>query len=93
MSTTLPEHDLLVAPIREPEWRKRAACRYEDMDSFFPKGRPRASRKQVCLGCPVREQCLEWVLSSPWPPAGIWAGMDPKELEALWWERQTGGAR
>lgn len=90
--TALPERDLLVPRLKMPEWRKHAACLDEDMDSFFPKGRPRSDRKRVCLEqCTVREECLEAALSAPWPPAGIWAGMGPKELEPLWWERQTGG--
>jgi WhiB family transcriptional regulator, redox-sensing transcriptional regulator len=44
-------------------WRKRARCIDADPDDFFPElGTPSpviAAVKQICMECPVREQCLE----------------------------------
>ena len=73
-------------------WRKQAACIDLPPESFFPDGRPREDVKAVCKGCPVRAQCLETALSSPWPPAGIWAGMSRNQLEPLWQQRHPDGA-
>lgn len=73
-----------------PEWRVRAACREAEPEvasKFFPSGRPSNEPKKVCATCPVRKECLEYALSSPWRPAAIVAGMTPGELDPLWRQR------
>ncbi|MFG2515888.1 WhiB family transcriptional regulator [Streptomyces sp. NPDC048584] len=69
-------------------WRRRAACRTEDPDLFFPIGTsgPALTQaeqaKAVCRRCPVREQCLEWALGTG-QSIGVWGGTDETERRAL----------
>jgi WhiB family transcriptional regulator, redox-sensing transcriptional regulator len=70
------------------DWRLLAACRNLDPDLFFPIGTtgPSVSQiaeaKQVCLTCPVRNQCLNWAVSH-YQDYGIWGGMTELERQAL----------
>jgi WhiB family redox-sensing transcriptional regulator len=65
-------------------WRTRAACRGEDPDLFFPIGVtgpaiPQiAAAKAVCAGCPVREACGAFALTTN-QEYGIWGGLDEEE--------------
>ncbi|WP_460782771.1 WhiB family transcriptional regulator [Nonomuraea sp. N2-4H] len=38
--------------------------------------------KQVCAGCPVREPCLEYALSTR-QAHGVWGGTDPGQRREL----------
>src|SRR5688572_15126522 len=64
-------------------WALRARCRGGDPDALFVSG-PRAQReaRQVCLGCPVRFECLAHALDNriEW---GVWGGMTERERRAL----------
>lgn len=71
----------------ESEWRQRALCCRSAPENFFPVNRPSNKARSQCDGCPVREECLDFVLSSPWQPSGIWAGMTAKELTPMWLQR------
>lgn len=76
--------------MRLPHWRGRAACAYvenELVEKFFPAGRPASEPKRVCATCPVRQECLDFALDSPWQPRAIIAGFDPGELMPLWRQR------
>lgn len=71
-------------------WRNDAACgraSEEQLEKFFPSGRPANEPKSFCATCPVRDECLEFALSSPWRPAAIVAGLTPRELEPMWRQR------
>ena len=67
-------------------WLDRAACRGMDVLLFFgPDGEPRPEReireakaKAVCQLCPVRAQCLDYVLRNS-IRHGIWGGLDDEE--------------
>jgi WhiB family redox-sensing transcriptional regulator len=65
-------------------WRTRAACRSEDPDLFFPVGVtgpaiPQiAAAKAVCAGCPVREACRAFAITTH-QEYGIWGGLDEEE--------------
>ena len=69
-------------------WRARAACLDEDPELFFPIGqtgpaiRQVALAKQVCRGCGVREQCLEWALEAG-QEHGVWGGLSEDERKRL----------
>lgn len=79
--------------MKRQEWQAKAKCRQVPADQFFPgAGRPSNKLRGQCEGCPVREECLEFVLSSPWRPCGIWAGLTAKELAPLWDERHPDAA-
>lgn len=69
------------------DWRLRAACRDAPPEQFFPQNRPSQEQISPCLACPVREDCLEFVLASPWEPQGIWAGMTTPEVQRAWRQR------
>lgn len=38
--------------------------------------------KRICLGCPVRSECLQWALThqEAW---GVWAGLDYQQLRIV----------
>lgn len=70
------------------DWRKRAVCRDEDPELFFPIGKKGPAAKQteeakaVCRRCPVSDQCLEWALTSG-EDTGVWGGLSEDERRAL----------
>ncbi|PXY35185.1 hypothetical protein BAY59_01290 [Prauserella coralliicola] len=73
-------------------WHERAHCRDTDPDAFFPEREPGgsanvATAKRVCLGCPVRGDCLGYALAHP-EVVGIWGGLTELERRHL-----TGRAR
>lgn len=60
-------------------WRDAAACRGVDPDLFFPeRGEPTNAAKEVCAGCPVSDECLEFALSTV-ERHGIWGGMSERQ--------------
>lgn len=73
------------------EWQKRASCLTLDPEDFVRSGtgRPPKSGKQACKTCPVRAECLEFALSSPWRPQGTWGGLGQGELKPLWTKRHS----
>jgi hypothetical protein len=73
-----------------PQWRRDAVCARADnelVEKFFPSGRPAAEPKLLHRSCPVRQECLDFALDSPWQPRAIVAGYDPKDLMPLWRQR------
>jgi WhiB family redox-sensing transcriptional regulator len=66
------------------DWRDRAACQDEDPELFFPIGDGAAAQEQmarakvVCRRCLVRQQCLDFALSTG-QDAGIWGGLTAAE--------------
>jgi Transcription factor WhiB len=80
----LPRYRSLAAPARfVARWRERAACRGTDLDVFFPeRGETADHARQVCAACPVREPCLEYVLSNR-ITHGIWGGLTERERRPL----------
>lgn len=68
------------------DWRQRALCGSSPAP-FFPQHRPSVDAFEMCAACPVRRECLEMVLDSPWEPSGIWAGLSAQEVKRLWRER------
>lgn len=72
-----------------PGWRDRAACAEHDPDVFHPatvgiaQRNAIAAAKEVCDGCPVREDCLGWVLGLRENPSGIFGGLTHDERKRL----------
>ena len=72
-------------PDELPTWRDDAACLGMDPDLFFPpkggatKG---ADAKQICGGCPVQAECLEYALKTR-PVYGIWGGLSLRERDKI----------
>ena len=56
-------------------WQEYANCMGVDPDLFFPeRGASTREAKEVCKGCVVREDCLEFALANG-EKFGIWGGM------------------
>ena len=69
--------DLVPAP-----WTVDAACAGADPSVFFPEhGRAATQAKQICAGCPVRADCLDFALASH-ERFGIYGGLTEKERRA-----------
>jgi WhiB family transcriptional regulator, redox-sensing transcriptional regulator len=75
------------------DWRSSAACTDEDPELFFPIGttgpavEQSEAAKRVCARCDVREECLEFALSTN-QDAGIWGGLTEDERRSLKRARQ-----
>lgn len=67
-------------------WQASAACRGVELVLFFgPDGERQREReirerkaKQVCMGCVVRLDCLDYAVSSP-QKYGTWGGFNEDE--------------
>lgn len=67
----------------EEDWYERAVCAQTDPDAFFPeKGGSTREAKRICLGCPVKKQCLQWALDND-ERFGIWGGLSERERRRL----------
>ncbi len=74
----------------EQLWQQGAACRGPNQAIFFPPPRlerrsekrlREARAKEICLGCPVRQPCLEYALTIR-EQHGIWGGLTENERRA-----------
>ena len=75
----------------EPSWQDYANCLGVDPDLFFPeRGASTREAKEVCRGCVVREDCLEYALANG-EKFGIWGGMSERERRRI--RRQRALAR
>jgi WhiB family redox-sensing transcriptional regulator len=64
------------------EWASQGACRSSDPDALFVQGAAQNRAKMVCLGCPVRTECLADALDHR-IEFGVWGGMTERERRAL----------
>ncbi len=72
-------------------WQDYANCLGVDPDLFFPeRGASTREAKEVCRGCVVREDCLEYALRNG-EKFGIWGGMSERERRKI--RRQRALAR
>lgn len=84
--STAPETDVEVR-----SWQDFANCLGVDPDLFFPeRGASTREAKEVCRGCVVREECLEYALGNG-EKFGIWGGMSERERRRI--RRQRALAR
>jgi WhiB family redox-sensing transcriptional regulator len=83
-------HLSLVADTFEPEpdseenqWQDRALCAQTDPEAFFPeKGGSTREAKRICLGCEVKDHCLDYALAHD-ERFGIWGGLSERERRRL----------
>ena len=69
------------------EWRQHANCIGVDPDLFFPeRGASTKEAKEVCEGCTVRKECLEYALQRG-EKFGVWAGTSERERRRIRRER------
>lgn len=84
----VPELSLSADPVdlAEPAddlWQERALCAQTDPEAFFPeKGGSTREAKRICLGCEVRDECLEYALAND-ERFGIWGGLSERERRRL----------
>jgi WhiB family redox-sensing transcriptional regulator len=68
-------------------WMREAICAQTDPDAFYPeKGGSTAEAKRVCMGCPVRRECLEYALTNN-ERFGIFGGKSERERRKILKER------
>lgn len=73
-----------------PTWQRSANCLGVDPDLFFPeRGGSTREAKEVCRGCIVREDCLQYALDNS-EKFGIWGGLSERERRRL--RRRRNGA-
>jgi WhiB family redox-sensing transcriptional regulator len=63
----------------EQNWQERALCSQTDPEAFFPeKGGSTREAKNICVGCEVRGECLEYALEHD-ERFGVWGGLSERE--------------
>ena len=75
------------APLPEDEgmlsWQDQALCAQTDPEAFFPeKGGSTREAKRICVGCEVKQECLEYALMQD-ERFGIWGGLSERERRRL----------
>ncbi|AGM09412.1 MULTISPECIES: WhiB family transcriptional regulator [Amycolatopsis] len=71
------------ASAEEQDWQERALCAQTDPEAFFPeKGGSTREAKRICLGCEVKDECLEYALAHD-ERFGIWGGLSERERRKL----------
>jgi WhiB family redox-sensing transcriptional regulator len=67
----------------DDRWQDKAVCAQTDPEAFFPeKGGSTREAKRICLGCEVRDRCLEYALARD-ERFGIWGGLSERERRRL----------
>jgi WhiB family redox-sensing transcriptional regulator len=64
------------------DWTAASACKTADPDELFVSGAAQNRAKAVCMGCPVRTECLADALDNR-VEFGVWGGMTERERRAL----------
>ncbi len=78
---------------QERGWQDQANCLGVDPDLFFPeRGASTREAKEVCKGCVVRGECLEYALANG-EKFGIWGGLSERERRRLRRQRAQDGRR
>ncbi|MBB5912348.1 WhiB family redox-sensing transcriptional regulator [Nocardia transvalensis] len=82
LSLIVTDFDAMFDSIEE-QWQERALCAQTDPEAFFPeKGGSTREAKRICLGCEVRDECLEYALAHD-ERFGIWGGLSERERRRL----------
>ena len=64
-------------------WQEQALCAETDPEAFFPeKGGSTREAKRICLGCEVKDRCLDYALAHD-ERFGIWGGLSERERRRL----------
>ena len=78
----------MTAPQEVTDWRSLAACMSADPDIFFPisSSGPAISQveeaKAICVGCQVRQSCLDFALATG-QVHGVWGGTTEEERQLM----------
>lgn len=69
--------------LTSPDWMERGLCTQTDPDLFHPDlGGSSTPAKKVCLGCPVKDTCLDYALTND-ERLGVWGGTSPADRRRL----------
>jgi WhiB family redox-sensing transcriptional regulator len=82
MPTTSPTFSRTAPLDSTQDWSALSACRDADPDELFVTGAAQNRAKAVCMGCPVRTECLSDALDNR-VEFGVWGGMTERERRAL----------
>jgi WhiB family redox-sensing transcriptional regulator len=75
---------------QERDWQTKANCMGVDPDLFFPeRGASTREAKEVCRGCVVKDECLEYAIANG-EKFGIWGGMSERERRRVRRARTAG---
>ncbi len=67
----------------DSDWMDRGNCRTVAPSVFFPSdGVGVDAARQICVGCPVREECLEYALYHR-IDHGVWGGTSERERRRI----------
>lgn len=73
----------LIPLVASEPWMAAGECRSLNPDLFFgERGENAVLAKQVCAGCPVRVECLEYAIARS-ERFGVWGGLSPRERRVL----------
>jgi len=73
----------IMSGMEDRGWQSRANCMGVDPDLFFPeRGASTREAKEVCRGCVVKDDCLEYALDNG-EKFGIWGGMSERKRRRL----------
>lgn len=70
------------------DWRKAAACRTEDPETFFASDLTAAGKanirhaKVICWTCPSKAACGQWAIDTR-QAFGVWGGVSERERRAI----------
>ncbi|MFF2101647.1 WhiB family transcriptional regulator [Streptomyces sp. NPDC058202] len=64
------------------DWRQNSACGSSDADALFADSPRQKRAKVICMGCPVRTECLAEALDER-IEFGVWGGMTERERRVL----------
>lgn len=77
--------------VTDARWQDKAACRGPQSVVFFPpasferkddKRQREARAKEICSGCSVRQECLDFAVEIR-EPHGIWGGLNEAERREM----------
>ena len=77
--------DVIEIDLLRPRWMRKAACRDQGFDAWFPTdefSEEADAARQVCSGCGVRPECLDYALAAG-IRHGLWGGLSARERAAL----------
>jgi len=76
----------------EYKWMLEAECRGANTREFFPSnGLGVEAAQQICRGCPVRAECLEYALLHR-IEQGVWGGASERERRRILRSRRRAAA-
>ncbi len=72
----------------QEQWWKLANCLGVEPNLFYPeRGASTREAKEVCRGCAVRDDCLEYAINNG-EKFGIWGGLSERERRRYRRQRQ-----